>query len=431
MASQISETSTTVPDEISAAIVLPENYAHEMEVTYPAFDWLRENEPLGRGQVEGYDPMWFVTKNADILDIERNPEIFTNGIGEPRIQDKASLAFIQHVTGGQRAMDILSYMDAPEHTKIKTVTSKWFLPVNVRSREESVRALAGEAVEKFLSLDGECDFVQDFALYYPLRVVMSLFGVPPEDEPIMYKLTQDLLGNSEQAQPEDVPVDADAAGRRYTESIAEFSAYFSRLCASRRAHPTDDLASVIANATVDGELLADSFVNGYYIAIAGAGHDTTTSTIAGAMRVFAERPDQLQLVRNDLSLVPSMIEEAIRWVSPVKHFQRVVSRDHEFRGRQFREGDFVELFYPSGNRDEDVFEDPDVFDATRKPNKHVGFGFGPHLCLGQHVAKFEMRLLFEELLPRLASVELAGEPRTAPGNFITGLKNLPISFKKA
>ena len=400
-------------------------------MTYPAFKWLRANEPFSKAHVDGFDPMWFATKHADIMEIERNPEIFANGLGEPRMQDQASLAFIKSMTGGQRAMDVLSYMDAPEHTKIKAVTTNWFLPANVRTREQSVRALAKSAVSRFLSFDSGCDFVQDFALYYPLHVIMSLFGVPPEDEPIMYKLTQDLLGNSDDEVSSDVPMDADAAGRRYTESIAEFSAYFSRLCAARRAEPTDDLASIIANATVDGELMPDSFVNGYYIAIAGAGHDTTTSTIAGLMRVFAENPEQLQMARNDLSLIPSMIEEALRWVSPVKHFQRVVSRDVDFRDRHLKEGDFVGALYPSANRDEDVFENPEVFDMTRKPNRQVGFGYGPHLCLGQHVAKFEMRVLWEELLPHLGSVELAGEPRTAPGNFITGLKSLPISFAKA
>lgn len=421
-----------IPDEIAAAVVLPISYADEQNVSYPAFKWLRENNPFGVAHVEGYDPIWIATTHEHIMAIERDPETFCSGRDEPMINDAPSSAFLQLMRGDSRTIDTLAYMDAPEHTKIKNVTSSWFLPAAVRKREDAIRALALEAIEHLMSFDGKCDVVQDFALNFPLRVIMSLFGVPREDEPLMLKLTQELFGNADpEEQREDVAFEPDAAARMWRAAIADFAAYFLTLAAERRANPTDDLISIIANAKVDGELLPDTFVVGYCIAIATAGHDTTASTISGLIQALAENPDQLALVKNDPSLVGPMVEEALRWVSPVKHFQRVVTRDVEFAGRQLKEGDHIMLCYPSANRDETVFENPDTFDITRRPNKHIAFGFGPHMCIGQHVAKLEMRILFDELLPKIDSFGIDGRARYGAANFLNGLKSQPITFTKA
>jgi alpha-terpineol hydroxylase len=424
------ETDARVPQEIADAAILPASYTDEENITYPAFRWLRQNNPFGLAEVDGYDPIWLATTQADILAIERDPATFSSGRDEPMVNDRASNAFLQLMRGDARTIDTLAYMDAPEHTKIKNVTSNWFLPANVRKREDAIRELAREAVDGLLARQGDTvDLVKDFALHYPLRVIMTLFGVPRTDEPTMLKLTQEFFGTTDpEEQRAEVAPEPDVAARMWRAAIADFFAYFNRLSADRRANPTDDLASIIANAKVDGEYLPESFVNGYYIAIATAGHDTTASTVSGAIRAFARFPEQLDLVRNDPSLIPSLVEEAVRWVSPVKHFQRVVTRDVEFHGRQLKEGDHVMLLYPSANRDEAVFENPDVFDVTRRPNKHLAFGFGPHMCIGQHVAKLEMRILFEELLPHLASVHLAGEPKYVAANFLSGLKTQPITF---
>ncbi|MGY1806219.1 cytochrome P450 [Blastococcus sp. SYSU D00669] len=419
-----------IPDDIAADAVLPQSYADEENRTYPAFKWLRENNPFGVAHVDGFDPIWLATKHADIVEIERNPAVFTSGRGEPMINDRASLGFLELVRGDARTIDTLAYMDAPEHTAIKNVTSNWFLPANVRKREDLIRELAREAVDHLMTFEGRpVDIVKDFALHYPLRVIMTLFGVPREDEPRMLKLTQEFFGTTDpEEQRAEVAPEPDVAARMFRAAIADFYGYFNQLSADRRANPTDDLASIIANAKIDGEYLPESFVNGYYIAIATAGHDTTASTISGAIQAFARFPDQLDKVRGDMSLVPSLIDEALRWVSPVKHFQRIVSQDTEFRGRHLKAGDSVMLLYPSANRDEDVFTDPDVFDVTRRPNKHIAFGYGPHMCLGQHVAKLEMRILLEELLPKLRSVRLAGTPKYVAANFLSGLKTQPITF---
>jgi cytochrome P450 len=374
--------------------------------------------------------MWLATKYADIREIELNPQVFASGFDEPGINDRASSDFLKLARGENRTLDTLAYMDAPEHTKIRQVTANWFQHKTIRKREESIREIARQSVETLLSTGGECDFVSDFSLRYPLRVIMQILGVPEEDEPLMLKLTQEMFGTTDpEEQRADVAHEPDVAARMWRASIAGFYEYCDKLAARRREDPRDDLISLVANAKIDGEYLSDSYVRGYFVVVAAAGHDTTSSTISGAMHAFTRFPGLLDRVRDDPSLIPGTIEEALRWVSPVKHFQRVLTRDFEFRGRELKQGDHVMLLYASANRDEDVFTNPDVFDETRRPNRHLAFGHGSHSCLGAHVARFEMNILLEELLPKLRSVELAGAPAFVASNFITGLKRLPIRFQ--
>jgi cytochrome P450 len=230
-------------------------------------------------------------------------------------------------------------------------------------------------------------------------------------------------------QREEVALEPDVAARMWRASIEGFTTYFTNLAAERRKNPRDDMTSLVANAKVNGEPLPDSFVYGYCIAMAAAGHDTTSSTIAGAIHAFAQFPDQLRRVQEKPTLARTTVEEALRWVSPVKHFQRVLTQDFEFKGRQLAEGDRLMMLYASANRDEDIFKDPEVFDVGRRPNPHLAFGYGVHQCIGQHVARLEMRILLEELVPKLRSIELVGTPKYGAANFITGLKKLPIKFE--
>jgi hypothetical protein len=188
---------------------------------------------------------------------------------------------------------------------------------------------------------------------------------------------------------------------------------------------------VIANAKVDGEQISAFDAVSYYLIIATAGHDTTSSSTAGALWALAERPDQLAKVKADPSLIAGLVDESIRWTTPVRHFMRSSAFDTELRGVKIREGDWLMLCYPSGNRDEEVFEDPFEFRVDRSPNRHLAFGYGAHLCLGQHLAKMEMRILWEELLPRLKSVELAGQAKLSEANFVSGPKSLPIRYEFA
>jgi cytochrome P450 len=423
-------TDPRIPDDIAREAVSPTSYRDEDAHSYPALAWLRRNNPFGVAHVEGYDPLWLATKYADIREIELNPEVFASGLDEPGVNDRASSDFLKLMRGDNRTLDTLAYMDAPEHTAIRSVAQNWFQHRTAGTREERIRGLARQAVETLLSTGGECDFVRDFSMRYPLRVIMQLLGVPEEDEALMLKLTQEMFGTTDpEEQREEVAHEPDVAARMWRASIAGFYEYCDKLAAERRADPRDDLISLVANAKVNGEYLSDSYVRGYFVVVAAAGHDTTSSTIAGAMYAFAKFPGLLDQVREDPSLIPGTIEEALRWVSPVKHFQRVLTRDFEFRGRNLKQGDHVMLMYASANRDEDVFTNPEVFDVTRQPNRHLAFGHGAHSCLGAHVARLEMRILLEELLPKLRSVELAGPPAFVASNFITGLKRLPIRFQ--
>jgi len=213
--------------------------------------------------------------------------------------------------------------------------------------------------------------------------------------------------------------------------LMDFYMYFAALSADRRANPRGDLASVIANSQIDGAPISELEAMSYYVIVATAGHDTTSSTTAGALWALAADPAQFAAVKADLSKVPALIDEAIRFTTPVKTFMRSATEDTELGGRQIKKGDWLMLCYASGNRDEAVFDAADTFKADRSPNKQLAFGYGAHLCLGQHLAKMEMRILFEELLPRLKSVSLAAEPKLSEGVFVNGPKSVPIRFEPA
>lgn len=421
-----------VPDEIARIVLSPKSYT-DNAIIYPAFEWLRANMPLGIAEVEGYDPVWLVTKQTDIKRIERDGKLFHNADHNAVLTSQAGDAFTRSINNGSlKVISSLTYMDPPEHGAFRSITSNWFLPGRIQKLEEQIRQLARRSVDQLLSFDGECDFVRDFALHYPLRVIMTLFGVPPEDEPRMLKLTQEFFGvHDPEEQRADVIDDPVAAAKMWYASLQDFYAYFDALSEDRRRNPTDDLLSLIANSTVNGAPIPRDEANGYYVAIATAGHDTTSSTTAGGLHGMVSFPGQFDLVRNDPGLIRPMIEEALRWTCPVKHFMRNATQDTVVRDQTIGAMDRLMLCYPSGCRDEEIFADPDRFDVQREPNPHVAFGFGPHMCLGQHLAKLEMRVLFEELMPRLRSVELAGAPRMVETNFVGGYKRLPIRFTKA
>jgi cytochrome P450 len=241
----------------------------------------------------------------------------------------------------------------------------------------------------------------------------------------MLQLTQELFGT---ADPE---LGRGTDGDTLLATLLDFFEYFQQLIESRRAHPTDDLASVIANAEIDGEPIGIMEAVGYYVLIATAGHDTTSSAIAGGLLALVEHPEQRQRLVADPEHVPTAVEEMFRWVSPVKQFMRTATEDSVVHDVAIPAGDAVLLSYPSANRDEDVFDHSQVFDVTRDPNRHVGFGFGAHYCLGTHLARLEARALYRELIPRLRSIELTGEPAYMETLFVGGPKHLPISYELA
>jgi cytochrome P450 len=427
-----------IPDAVARQIVLPEGH-RDNDALFDAYRWLRENNPLGRAVVEGYDPIWLVSKHADIMEIERQPDIFTSAGAEdkgsvnPILANQAGDAFTKSINNGSlRILETLTYLDPPEHTAIKDIALDWFRPTNLAQWEATIRDLAKASVARLLKTDGRIDFVKDFALNYPLHVIMSLFGVPESDEPRMMSLTQEFFGTADpDAARDDVePLTPDAAAKQWVATIQDFYAYFERLLQDRRANPRDDLATIISVARDEsGEYYPNEVAYGYFIAIATAGHDTTSSTLAGGMLELGRNPELLAKAKADLALAPHIVNESLRWASPVKHFMRQATQDYTLRGRDIKKGDRFMLLYQSGNRDADVIPDPDTFDVTRRPNKHIAFGYGPHMCIGQHLAKLELRIMFEELLPHIESLELVDDTKMIQTNFVGGLKNMPVQIE--
>lgn len=420
-----------VPQDIANTIVSAKAYADGKRVD-EAFTWLRREAPLVQVKPERYPPFWAVTRHADILAVERQHDLFHNGDNFVTLTPIDAQAKVLQVTGGSPHMvRTLVHMDNPDHHNYRHLTQGWFMPQNLRQLEVRIRELARGFVDRMAEHGERCDFARDVAFLYPLRVVMEVLGVPQIDEPRMLKLTQELFGNAdaELSRSGNKPEDAAQALANLQGTVGEFMEYFNAITEDRRANPRDDLASVIANGQVFGAPLGVLEAMSYYIIAATAGHDTTSSTTAGAMWALADNPGEFAKVKANPALIAGLVEESIRWVTPVKHFMRTATSDAVLDGRIIRKGDWLMLSYPSGNRDESVFTDPFRFDIERSPNKHVAFGYGAHICLGQHLGRMEMRILWEELLPRLQSVELNGEPAYMDAAFVCGPKRVPISFR--
>jgi cytochrome P450 len=273
------------------------------------------------------------------------------------------------------------------------------------------------------ALDGECDFAVDIATPMPLEVILSILGLPEADYPKMLQLTRELF------QGDDPEFRRGSTFEEFITVIYDYFAYFGALVDERRARPTEDLASVIANAVVDGEPIWPFQQISYYIIIATAGHDTTSFTMSGGLQALIENPGELERLRRDPSLIATAADEMVRWVSPVRHFLRHAAAPAEIAGHPFEPGDRLLLSYWSANRDEAVFDDPFRFDAGRKPNRHLAFGFGAHYCLGAALAKMDIRALFAELIPRLRRIEPAGPAELSRAIFVGGHKHLPVRYE--
>lgn len=407
---------TRIKDDAATVFATPSAYADEVNF-HAALKHLRAEAPISWVEVHGYKPFWAITKYADILDIERANTVFTNS---PRpVLVTAESDEVQASMG----ISTLIHMDDPQHRVVRAIGADWFRPKAMRALKVRVDELAKVFVDKMVEVGPECDFVQQVAVNYPLYVIMSLLGIPEEDFASMLKWTQELFGSDD-----DEYKRGDTQEEQVVTMIEMFQ-YFTALTASRRENPTEDLASAIANATVDGEPLSDIEIVSYYMIVAAAGHDTTSATISGGLLALLENPDQLARLKAQPELMPLAVEEMIRWVTPVKAFMRTAVEDTVVRGVPIAAGESVLLSYPSGNRDEDVFDEPFRFDVGRDPNKHVAFGYGVHFCLGAALARMEINSFFSELLPRLESVEFAGKPAHVATTFVGGPKHLPIRYR--
>jgi cytochrome P450 len=384
--------------------------------------WLRANDPLRWLRPEGYRPFWFVSKHADVLEAARHPEVF---LSEPRnqllpIEIEERIRAIRN--GSVTLVRTMVHMDEPDHKPYRAMTQGWFSPGNLRRLvEPQLATLARTYVDRMAAKGDHCDFADEVAVWYPLRVIMSILGVPESDEAFMLRLTQELFGSQDPAFQGAGKGDPIAVMQQYFE-------YFEALVADRRKTPRDDLATVIAQGQLDGAPIPAFEAMSYFVLIVTAGHDTTSSSIAGGLLALLENPDQLARLRRDRTLLPLAVDEMVRWASPTRHFMRTAKQDYVLRGKTIRAGEDLFLSFLSANRDAEVFGDPDRFRIDRDPNPHLGFGYGLHYCLGALLAKLELRYFFAELLDRLESIELAGEPTWLASNFVSGVKRLPVRY---
>lgn len=400
---------------IGNKIVDPRFHA-EPGAYHALFDRLRSEAPVFWVEPDEYGPFWLVTKHADIMQIEKSMDLFVNG---PRVMLRKTAVDdqIRKVTGGRPfLLNQLPNMDGSEHRYHRKLTQAWFAPARIKVLEDELRGYARDLLDRTLEAEGSIDFMRAVASWYPLRVIMRIIGVPAEDEPMMLKMTQQMFG------PDDPEIKTEKFD--VISTVQGFFAYFRELLAKRKAEPADDLATLLADAEI-GEQEALS----YFILAATAGHDTTSASIAGGLLALLQNPSEFERLRSDMTLLPTAVDEMVRWVSPVTHFFRTPTEDFELRGASIAAGQSMMMCYPSANRDEEVFEDPYRFDIGRPQHRHLAFGYGPHVCLGQHLAKLEMRIFYEELLARIDSIALDGEPRWIQTNFVGGLKSLPVRYR--
>ncbi len=406
-----------LPDALD--VIGPDTFA---EHGYPHAAWrrLRREAPIHWFDLPGGVGFWAVTKRQDIVWISKQPTRFLNA---PR------LAIFEEgapVEGERRLARHLLNMDPLEHGSFREVASSWFTPRAIERRQKEVQRITRDLLAKMAGNGGERegDFVSDFTAPLTLRVLADMLGVPRKDWRLMFRWTNQIAGASDA----EYQTGEDPAGSVESARTGLFE-YFRELAAERRKEPRDDMVSVLANARIDGEPMPGFELLSYYLLLVVAGNETTRNAASGGLLALIENPDQMRKLQADPGLVDSAVEEIVRWTAPVIQFCRTPVEDVEIRGQKIRKGDSLCLLYPSANRDEDVFEEPDVFRVDRKPNPHLGFGIGEHFCLGASLARLELRVIFRELAQRLEAVELAGPVERMRSSFLGGVKRMPIRYR--
>jgi cytochrome P450 len=399
-------------------IIHPDDYAAH---GYPhdVWTWMRREEPVyWWDRTEGI-PFWAITKRADILTISTQPERFVSG---PRLT-------ISHEP--ERPMDefppTLIQLDPPKHGIYRTLISKRFKPKALRRIHDDIERIGGEIVESLVGEAdfGECDFVEKVSAPLPIAVIAWLLGVPRSDWNMLFDWTNRTIGAGDPEFQEEGKTPQET-GRQ---AMRELFLYFTKLVEEKKKNPADDLVTLFAHAEVDGERLPPMDVLALCLIIVVAGNETTRNATTGGMLAFIEHQDQLRKLQSAPELLPSAVEEVVRWVTPIIHFARTATGDFQLRDKAIKAGDALALFYPSANRDEEVFEDPFSFLIDRNPNRHLAFGVGEHFCLGAHLARLEMQVAYKHLLPRIEEIELAGPVERLRSTLVGGVKHLPIRYK--
>ncbi|QBI55306.1 cytochrome P450 [Streptomonospora litoralis] len=359
-----------------------------------------------------------LVNHADVAEAGREPGVFASQPSAISIPDMPQ-DFAEYFGS-------LINLDDPRHARLRRVVSRGFTPRMLARLQEDVERHAARIVDNLLGT-GPCDFVSQVAARLPLVVICEMMGIPEDrHEEVLANSNVVLAGND----ADYLGSDAETAMARLLEAGENLSRLLAELAAQRRAEPTSDLTSALVNANVDGESMTDQEVGSFFILLAVAGNETTRNAISHGLRLLTEYPEQRELWWSDFEgHAPAAVEEIVRYASPVVWMRRTLTRDYEMNGHTFREGDKAVLYYASANRDAAVFDDPDTFDIARKPNPHLGFGGpGPHFCLGAHLARREITVMFRELHRRVPGIRAAAPPRRLASNFVNGIKSLPCEF---
>jgi len=379
-------------------------------IPFPAFQRLRTEAPLywqpetnGRG-------FWCVTRYDDLMAVSKDPLTFPSARGGTNIFEvsEADMSMLRL---------LMLNMDPPKHNKFRRLVSTGFTARMVTQLEPHVREICRTLIDNVMERES-FDFVTAIAAELPLLVIAELLGVPAADRHKVFEWSNSLVGFD----------DPEYATSMETGKLAsaQMWAYANQLANERKEHPLGDLVSVLMQAEVDGDRLSEMEFDSFFLLLAVAGNETTRNLISGGMRALIEHPEERARLVADPALLSTGIEELLRWVSPLIHFRRTATRDVHMHGHTIKEGDKVVIFYPSANRDERKFVNPETFDVTRTPNEHLAFGIGEHFCLGANLARLEIKLIFEEMLRRLPDLEFDGPVRRLRSNFINGIKAMPV-----
>jgi cytochrome P450 len=422
MQAQAEGNRATRPAELSLEtidIISPEYYEKN---GYPHAEWayLRKHKPVFHVEHPRTDPFWAITKAADIMEISKQPRLWLNG---PRLGVFVLAPGEQALPPEALPLKHLLNMDPPEHGEYRRILSSYFTPRSVRALEPEVSRITTEVLNDAMDRN-ECDFVTDISSKVPVAVIAEMLGVPRQDWPTLFRWTNEIIGGGDpEFQRGETPTETFAQARM------EVFQYFTNMVEERRKHPTNDVTSILANAKINGAPLPPLELLSYLLVLVVAGNETTRNATTGGLLAMIENPDQFRRLKADPGIIKSAVEEIARWTSPVIQFARTAAQDTEVRGQKIRKGESVCLFYPSANRDEDVFNEPFKFDIGRNPNPHLAFGIGEHFCLGSNLARLELEVIFRELAKRLEYAELAGPVSRLRSSFVGGIKHMPIRYK--
>lgn len=380
------------------------------------FKILRNEYPLYWNEEPEPEPgFWAITKYDDIKHISTNPKTFSSAKGINISYDRTvDPAVVAAVIGN------MITMDPPMHVAYRKVANPFFTFQSIQQLESRVKELTKVIVDK-VAKRGECEFMTDIAAQLPILVLCDLLGVPHTDHDEIFDWSNKLIGLED---PELNPGGPEAG----LPIFMELFQYGQRMIKDRRANPRNDLMTAMATAEIDGKPVPPVLLDGFFLLMVIAGNETTRNTITGGMKALIEHPEQRQKLIDNPALIPTAVEEILRWVSAVAYMRRTATEDTEIRGTKIAKGDKLVMWYGAANRDEDAFENPDVFDVTRDPNEHIAFGYGQHRCLGARLAQLQLRVMFTELLGRIPDMEINGPIRRLRTNFINGIKHMPVKY---